>query len=221
VAERHERLLEEADRLPVRELTAGLRSGPAEVVHRLVPHLATIRMLGEALDLLDQSALGKPFHHLDDLRVEISPAFLQETAVRHLMRERVLEGVFELWKEARLVHELRGLEIGKAGANFVRRQAGNCFEKIEGYVLADDRGDLQQKLLVRGQSIDTSRQYHLHRGWDLNHLERLGQPIRTLFADETVSLGEGPDALFQEERIALGAVDQKLLERFQTRIISQ
>jgi hypothetical protein len=42
------------------------------------------------------------------------PPLLEQTAVGHLVGQGMLEGVFALWKEARLVEELGGLEVCEA-----------------------------------------------------------------------------------------------------------
>ena len=46
--------------------------------------------MGEPLDLLAEAILVERLDRLDDPRVKLAPALLQQSAVRDLVRERVL-----------------------------------------------------------------------------------------------------------------------------------
>src|SRR2546427_12790532 len=59
----------------------------------LVPPLAAHGMVGQALDLVGEAVTGERFQGLDDLRMQRPSALLQETAISHLVREGMLEGV--------------------------------------------------------------------------------------------------------------------------------
>jgi hypothetical protein len=48
--------------------------------------------------------------------VEGAPTLLEKAAIGHLLRERVLERVFELRKQACLVEKLGGLQVGERAA---------------------------------------------------------------------------------------------------------
>ena len=69
---------------------------------RLVPPLGAQGVVGEPLDLLRQPVAVEPLDLLDDSSVDGAPAIGEETAVGHLLRQRVLERVLRLRKEARL-----------------------------------------------------------------------------------------------------------------------
>src|SRR5207247_776746 len=78
------------------------------VGHRLVPQLGSEGVVGQALGVLAQAV---PIESLDgrrDRRVNRASAVLQEAAVRHLVRERMLERVLRIGETARLVEELGG-----------------------------------------------------------------------------------------------------------------
>ena len=64
------------------------------------------------------------------------------------MRERVLEGVLEIREEARLVEELGGLEVGEPATQLFLGQLGDGEQERERHVLADDRGRLEQPLVL-------------------------------------------------------------------------
>ena len=99
------------------------------------------------------------------------------------------------------------------------RSAISCSSASE-HVLADHRGRLQQPLGLDGQAIDARGQHRLHGGGHLDLLDFPREAIVTAIARQHLGLGEGVHALFQEERIALGALDQELLERPQARVVA-
>ena len=77
--------------------------------------------MGEPLDLLPQSVALESLDRLDDPRVDGAPAIGEETAVRHLLRQRVLERVLRFGKEACLVQKLRGLQERELSAHALLR----------------------------------------------------------------------------------------------------
>jgi hypothetical protein len=88
-----------------------LRPGLPTVEEGFVPHLPAHGMLGQALDLIRQAVASERLQGLDDLRMQRPPPLLEQAAVGHLVRQRVLEGVFSLREEARLIEELGCLEV--------------------------------------------------------------------------------------------------------------
>ena len=79
------------------------------------------------------------------------------------------------------------------------------------HVLADDGGRLEQALLLGRQAIDAGGQEGLHGG---RHLEvsaaGTGESVGAALADQGARLHERADALLEEERIALGPLDQQV-----------
>jgi hypothetical protein len=47
----------------------------------------------------------------NDPRVQLAAPFLQQPAVRDLVRERLLEGVLEVWEQPGLVEKLGGPQV--------------------------------------------------------------------------------------------------------------
>src|SRR5262249_8348061 len=89
--------------------------------HRLLPCLPALRkslgpplppqgVVGQAFGLLSYPVPSESFQGPDDARMQRPPPLLEEAAVGHLVRQGVLEGVFQLGEEARLVQKLRSLE---------------------------------------------------------------------------------------------------------------
>ena len=109
-----ERLLEGPHGLAVGRPRHGLLPRLPAVRQGLVPHLAPQGMVGQAFDLLGHSVPGERLEGLDDAGMERPPSFLEQTAVGDFVGEGVLEGVFVVGKEPRLVEEFGGLEVRKA-----------------------------------------------------------------------------------------------------------
>ena len=65
---------------------------------------------------------------------------MEEAAVRHLMRQRVLERVLEIGEEMGLVQELGGLEVGELPPQRRLVHVGDGLEHRVRHILPDDRG---------------------------------------------------------------------------------
>ena len=198
-----------------------LGTGLPTVRHGLVPDLAPEGMLGQPFRLLGQTVGIEPFAGFDDAGVQGTAPLLQETAVGHLVGEGVLEGVFEFGEEAGFVEELGGLQVAETAAQFLLGQLRDGLQEGEGHLSADDRRGLEEPLLLGRQAVDAGRQDGLHRGGDLQALEGLCQAIGAALADQHPGFHQGPDALFQEKGVALGALDQEPLERHQAGVVPQ
>jgi hypothetical protein len=166
--------------------------------------------MSESLDLLWQSVAVEPLDLLDDLRMDGAAAVGEETAVRHLLRQRMLERVFRVWKEARLVEKLRGLQMRKLAAQVILGPVGDGVEQGEGNLLSDDRGRLQQLLLGRRESVNPGGQDGLDRGRDLKRVEGRSEAMGPTLTNQGLCLHEGPHALFKKERVSLRPLDEEL-----------
>jgi hypothetical protein len=153
--------------------------------------------------------------------MELAPPFLKEAGVGYLLGQRVLERVFQLGKEGRLVDELGRLEPREAVADGVLRYAGDRAEEDERDVLPDDGCRLEQRLVLRSEPVDPGSQDRLYGGRNLDGVERSGQPIGAACAGERARLGEGAHALLQEEGNALRPLDQGPLERVEISILTE
>src|SRR3712207_5211878 len=91
-----EGLLEVLYRLSVCRACSRLRPGSSKIGYRLVPHLATHGMERQQLHLLALAVGIERLERLDDPRVQGTPPFLEQAPVGDLVRERVLERVFEV-----------------------------------------------------------------------------------------------------------------------------
>src|SRR5262245_45818611 len=218
MSERSQRLLEVRKRFAKRRTCEGLGPCLPEVRHRLRPHLASERMVGKLLDMLRLSIRIEPLDFLHDLAMESAPPILEQTAIGHLVGESMLEGVLEIWKEPSLVEELGSLKPGQAPAQRVLGELADCLQEPKGHVLADDRGGLQEPLILGRETIDTRGQDRLGRGGDLKNLRCLGQTIGGPLTRQDLRLHQSPHTLLKEERVPFRPLDQQALEGLEPRI---
>ena len=144
-----QRLLEPGPGVRERRPRGRLASGLPEIVHRLLPQLAPEGVMGEPLDVLAEPIPVQRLDRLHDARVHGAPARLRQTAVGHLVRQRVREGIFQLGKEIGLVQKLRRLQPRQARGHGLLGQPGNVPQQRERDIDADDRRRLQQVPLLR------------------------------------------------------------------------
>ena len=146
-------------------------------------------MVRQAVDLLDHPLGRKRFDGLDNTRVQPPPPLQQETVVRDLVRQGVLEGVCRLGEQAGFIQELRRLEVRQALLEMRLRLLGQHLQEREGHVHPDHRRDLEQPFGHQGQPIHARSQHRLHR---------LGHRARSVWL--LVCHGV-PGQLLQKERI--------------------
>src|SRR5712671_4415388 len=104
--EGHECLLETGDRLAVGRSREGLGAGLTEVAHRLLPDLASECVVCERLEVLDQAVGIELLDRVDDLGVQGPASIEEQTPVRHVVDQRVFEGVLEIREQTSLVEKL-------------------------------------------------------------------------------------------------------------------
>ena len=76
-----------------------------------------------------------------------APSLLKKTSVSHFVRERMLESVFKIRKQACLVEELRGLKPSETEAKFFLRLIRDGLEKREWHILPNNSGGLKKPFL--------------------------------------------------------------------------
>jgi hypothetical protein len=138
------------------------------------------------------------------------------------MCESVLECVLQRREQARLVEELRRLKVSQADPQIFLREGIACSRacSLDGdrsqqgkrHILPDHRRGLEQPLLICRESVDPGRQDRLDRRRHTNARDLCCQPVGSSFADQRAGFDECADAFLQEERIALGPLDQELFQ---------
>ena len=150
------------------------------------------------------------------------PPLQQQTAVGHLVRQGMLEGVCRARGTggSRTGTRRPG---GAPGRGVGPRRAGPQWpaSRGKGHLGANDGGGLEQALLLRRQPVNACCQHRLHRGRHLDRRQGLRQAIRPGLAHQHAGLYQGAHALLQEEGIALGPRNEELLERCQTGVVPQ
>src|SRR5262245_29413479 len=93
------RLLETGDRLPKSQPRRRLASSLLKVAERRLPQLSGESMMGQAIDVLDETIRVQALDagHRGGVQREPTPA--QDARVGHVMGERVLEGEFHIREE--------------------------------------------------------------------------------------------------------------------------
>ena len=104
--------------------------------------------MGEPFDVFGESVRIEMLDGLNDFGVEGTPSLLRKTPIGDLVREGVLERVFELRKEARFVEELGGLQAGEATVERHLGPFSDGLEESEGNIFTNDGGRLEQTLLL-------------------------------------------------------------------------
>jgi hypothetical protein len=84
--------------------------------------------MGEPLDVLPEAIPVECLDRVDDPSVQLAPARLQQSAVRDLVGEGVLEGVLEIWIQSGLVEELGRLESVQSVPEPLVREISDCLE---------------------------------------------------------------------------------------------
>jgi hypothetical protein len=118
-------------------------------------------MVRQSVDLLGHPLGHQRLEGFDNACVQPSPPLQQQAVVGHFVRQGMLEGVFRRGKQARLIQELRRLEVLQAA---VQRRLGhvrNSLQQRQGHLGANNRGSLQEALLLRRQPINARRQHRL------------------------------------------------------------
>ena len=87
--------------------------------------------------------------------------------------------------------------------------------------MANHCRSLQQVFGLRGQPVEARGQHGLDGGGHLHGDEGLRQAIGPWFTNKPLRLDQRPDALFQEEGIALGAPNEESLQRPQARVVTE
>ena len=146
-------------------------------------------------------------------RVQFPAVGRHERAVRHLLGQEMLEGVGHVGERGLFVDELRGLQPGQGRREVGLGFPGDATEQPEWKFAPDDGRGLKQVFLLAAEQVDTAGQHALHRVGNAQVVQGRGerhaaQPVR-----QDALVEQGADHLFDEERRALGLVQDEALER--------
>jgi hypothetical protein len=105
---------------------------------------------------------------LDQARVQPPPPLLEERTIGHLVCQGMLEGVFRLGEQTRLIQKLRRLEVRQATVQRCLGHVRNGLEQRQEHLSANNGSRLQEPLRLRRQPVNACSQHRLHRGRYLN-----------------------------------------------------
>src|SRR5262249_6536365 len=218
--DRLEGLVEPAPGIAERRARRGLEPRLSQIVNSLLTQLSSQRVMGEPLHLSAQVILVEPLDRIDDPAVKRSATLAQQSAVRDLVQERMLEGVLEIRIEAGLVQELGGLQgVESAPERLLGQIRNRCEERVWHVLAPDDRGDLQQAFVLRRELIDARGEQRLGGGRDLDRLDGSSQPIFASLPGQLLRSHEGSNRFLQKGRVP--APNEELLERRKAGVVSE
>jgi hypothetical protein len=208
-----QRLLEEHNSLAICGPRPGVSSCLPQVRHGLLPCLSSHGMVCEPLRLLAKAIRVVPLDGSENRGMELATTILEKPSVSDLVGQRVLERVFQVRKETRLVEELGGLQMGEPPTQVFLGSLGNGEEEGEWHVFSHDRGGLEQLLVPRIQPVDTGGQDGLYCRRNVDRVERPGESILPALSYQDVGFQERSHAFLKEQWISPGPGEEKRLER--------
>src|ERR1700688_2790479 len=137
----------------------------------------------------------------------------QQRVVGDLLRERMLENVLSIGEDRLLVDELGRPQIRKHLLQLRLRLVRHFPDQAKRRLPADHRKGLEQFLLLRRKPVDTRGQYALHRRRQTQLRERASN-LHYAIAYQRALVEQRLHHLLDEERIALGALDNQSFECF-------
>src|SRR4029434_2284097 len=156
----------------------------SQVVHSALPDLTAKGVNGEPARAVAGASGIERLECVDNLRVQGASALLQQSAVRHFLGQRVLEGVLQLWEEGGLVQELRRQQPSQTIAHRLLRHVADDLQQGKRHVLTYDRGRLQQDFVFRRQAVDPGGEDRLHCRRHLDGVERSRHAVCTSFTSQ-------------------------------------
>ena len=147
--------------------------------------------------------------------VDLPPALAELRAVRHLLGQRMLEGIHGVRIERLLVDELRCHERPERGRELRFRQLAHAREHQLGELPPDHGRGLEDPLLALGQTVNPSRENRLHVRRDGEGVDRAQEIVSTALAADRPALDERLHHLLGEEGISRRALADQGAERLQ------
>src|SRR5215831_2349953 len=148
VLEGDQRLFEVSYRLAVGRTARGLHPGLAKIAKRLWPNFTGHGVLGEPLDVSGKTIRVFTLDRLDNPCMKFSPSLWQETLIRHVVRQGMLERVYEIRSESPLVEEFGCLKMVQAAVEIAVWHFRDFTKQIDWHINTDHGRRLEQRSLV-------------------------------------------------------------------------
>ena len=181
-----------------------------EVVNGLRARLTEVEVPREELRDVVARAVER-FGCSGDAQVELAPATAEETGVRHLLDEYMVEGELGLVVVRNAIEELSLKEL----VQDLRLFAGDGLDRDEqrhAKATPDDRGGLENGGGALRQKVDPRCERALERRRDGRFVPRLRHPPGAVVARERACLLQRLDDLLDEERVPARLVEQGACE---------
>ena len=182
---------------------------PVDGHQRLVGPFPVLR---QQRGVLIEPVSVEPFDGAGHRRMDRLAALAELRAVRHLLGQRMLEGVLRLRVKRRLVEELPAHQLRHRRGQLGLGKGCHPVEDQPRDFLADHGGGPEDLLLARRQPVDPRGEDRLHRRREGELGRRPDQPIRPLRAGEVPGLHQRLHDLLDEERVPAGARANALTE---------
>ncbi|MCC7371983.1 MAG: hypothetical protein IT306_26445 [Chloroflexi bacterium] len=140
------------------------QAGVARVHHSQLPQRGAQGIVGEPLDVLGEPVNVRLPVRVGHAGVQDPTSFLEQAAVRDLLREGELEGVHRLRKQAGCVQELGSPKYPEHAIEFVVVSISEATEQRGWDIFADHGGRLKQRLHCRWKAVDSGRHHALDGG---------------------------------------------------------
>src|SRR5262249_43265059 len=144
---------------------------------------------------LDEPLGVQPLERLAGAAMELSATRGEQRRLGDILRQRVLEGIYDLVARRALEEKLEARELAEMGLE----RAGavpDCREETRGELAAEDRRGLQDALVRLVEPVDARAEDAMHG-------------IRDRKACDEALVADRPRQLLEKERVALGFVEDQ------------
>src|ERR1700693_4704325 len=130
----------------------------------------------------------------------------------------MLARVLDVWEQFCLVQDFCCLQASQGLRKLLIGKLPHCLQDAKGSRISDDGDGLKKALVERRQMVDTRGQQRFDRRRYFQVRNRCCRKICSRFSAQSTGFYERLHALLNKEWIALGLLDKKMLERFETLI---
>src|SRR5262249_16254137 len=129
------------------------------------------------------------------------------------------ETVLDVRVEPCLLQELCSLQVIETATERLLWQLSDRLQQNERHVLANNRGNLQEPLVLGRETVNARGQDGLHRTGDLDGVNGWGEVVAAAFAYQHLRLHQRSHRLLEEERVS--ALNEKIPQRCKPRFIAE
>ena len=205
-AEPLQRHLEMADGLGVGPPPLGLLAREDRIVDGLLRFIASFEMVRDELDDLVEAVGIELLQPHPACRVEPPAAAFQHSVVRHLLRQRMLEGIQTLGTLGAQEDEVQVLQVPKATAHLIGGRLEKPGQQGDPEPTADHRRTLQRLLERIRQPVDAGRDDIVDRRRH-RHI-RPREPCLARVDDDAARLLQLTEDLLDVQRIAFALLGE-------------